>query len=75
MNIDELKRSYPALCQQIFAAGFNSGLRCQAEGKRDDSEQRKLEAAELIAGADKNRVPAGFARVDRDGQGYVIPTF
>jgi len=51
MNIDELKRSYPALWQQIFAQGFNCGIQTQAQRTRDDSERRQVEAAELIANA------------------------
>ena len=76
MTIEELKRSYPALCQEIFARGFNAGVKCQFASKRDDSEQRRLEAAELIAGAVQNRDPVNYARVDGgNGQAYVVPTY
>jgi hypothetical protein len=76
MTIDELKRSYPAVFQEAFSRGFNSGLKCQLASARDTSEKRKLEAANLIVDSRKNRTPVGFARVDSEGgASFVVPVF
>jgi hypothetical protein len=75
MDIFELKTKFPRLYQQVFAMGFDAGAKCQFASARNDAEERKLEAAELIAGSGRNRAPAGFARVNRNGQAYVVPTF
>jgi hypothetical protein len=75
MNISELKTKFPGVYQQVFAMGFDAGTKCQFARERDVSEQRRLEAAELIADSGKDRAPVGFARVDRNGQAYVVPTY
>jgi hypothetical protein len=76
MDILELKTRFPALYQQVFAMGFDAGAKCQFKSKGDDSEQRKLEAAELIADSGRDRAPVGFARVDGgNGASYVVPTY
>jgi hypothetical protein len=50
MNIFELKTRFPKLYQEVFALGVNSGIKCQLNSERSRvSEQRRLEAAELIA--------------------------
>jgi hypothetical protein len=76
MDIVELKTKFPRLYQQVFSMGFDAGAKCQFNSARNDAEQRKLEAAELIAGSGRNRAPVGFARVDsNNGASYVVPTF
>jgi hypothetical protein len=75
MDINELKSQHPQLFQQVFAMGYDAGIKCQLNPGRDNSEKRRIEAADLIADSGKNRIPSGFARVDRDGQGYVVPTY
>jgi len=77
MDILELKSRFPKLYQEVFALGFNSEVKCQfnSEANRDDSEQRRVEAAELIADSGRNRAPVGFARVGSNGQGFVVPTY
>ena len=76
MDILELKSRFPKLYQEVFALGFNS------EANRDDSEQRKVEAAELIAGSvqGRDRAPVSYARVPAKvagsgGPAFVVPTY
>ena len=84
MDILELKSRFPKLYQEVFALGFNSEVKCQfnSEANRDDSEQRKVEAAELIAGSvqGRDRAPVSYARVPAKvagsgGPAFVVPTY
>jgi hypothetical protein len=75
MTIDELRDRFPKVYQEAFAQGFNAGVKCQFSERSNASEQRRLEAAELIVNPGRDRAPVGFARVDGHGQAFVVPTF
>jgi hypothetical protein len=80
MNIHDLKKQYPGLYQEAFARGFNAGVACQLNRGGDDPEKRRLEAAELIANAGRDRAPVNFARVPmrvagNGGPAFVVPTY
>ena len=69
MNVEEFRRQCPKLYQQVFALGVRG-------------ERRRLEAAELIAGAveDRDRAPVNFALVPvkvagNGGPAFVVPTY